>query len=1007
MKKCDRSLLRGAYISSNYDVSSVKTPKKTFKTTQYLLSGLLATIFMSNGFAASYDHTGSVITNITAENGDTHNILGGTTVTPPNGQTGILVKDGGTVNINTSSNGNLTSVNVNDAYAVQVNNGGSISIGNTASTSTLEANSTGTSTAPSAVIRAAGANSTVTIQQTTINSIGDYNHAVYTSNNIQTTISGGMVSSVGTGSHGVYTRSGSEVVLDGTTVSTSGSRARGLHAQDRNTKITAHGITVNTTGNDAYAAFVFDQGHITLDGHSNLTTEGANAYGLTVNGGTAYAKNTNITTNGNDARGVNTVSNGSVVLDGGVTIHTHGTKAYGLFASNTGALITANSTHVTTENIDAYGAYADTGGKIELIGANHILTRGNAAYGLLSSGINAQLLSSGTNNLVETQGTDAHGVMVRNSGAANLIGTSVKTTGLNAHALNTRSLGQLNFNLTGGQLISIQGTSFFTEGGMIDATLDGTQVLNNGQLIDSGSDGISNGDIRLTVKNTTLNGNITAQQDSTASLSLVGTNWHGTATNGTDFELDNNSVWNMSASSDISTLHHAGRIHFSAPAGNHFNTLTIQNDYTGNEGTFYLNTKLDGDGSPSDQLVVSGDTNGSSQLHITNAGGMGALTVADGIEVVRVQGQSNGTFKLTNRVTAGLYEYELFQHGVESNAANGNWYLRSLLLPDNQPAIPTETTVYLRNLTTASTMFLHSLHDRLGEQSSNHDNKMDDQNKSSAWIRVANSHTNSKGGNGQVSLDTDTHLIHFGGDVASWANDHHHWAIGLMGAYGHSTIDASAKELPTTTSGLSRNAKGKIDGYSVGGYATWYQNTDKPTGAYIDGWLQYGWYKNKVQGNTQAEEHYNSHNWMASIEAGYALMASDQDSYQLFFEPQLQVAYTNYHADDHTDAGGTRITNNNADSVVTKLGVRMYSKSKNNSFIHFLEANWWHSDAKNTLAFDGQTMSDGTPHSRYELKAGLQGTFSKNWSLWGHVGGQWGENSYNRVEGMIGIKYLF
>ena len=39
--------------------------------------------------------------------------------------------------------------------------------------------------------------------------------------------------------------------------------------------------------------------------------------------------------------------------------------------------------------------------------------------------------------------------------------------------------------------------------------------------------------------------------------------------------------------------------------------------------------------------------------------------------------------------------------------------------------------------------------------------------------------------------------------------------------------------------------------------------------------------------------------------------------------------------------------------------------------------------------------------------ARLQGEIAKGWQLWGHVGGQWGEDSYSRYEGMVGLKKLF
>ena len=61
-------------------------------------------------------------------------------------------------------------------------------------------------------------------------------------------------------------------------------------------------------------------------------------------------------------------------------------------------------------------------------------------------------------------------------------------------------------------------------------------------------------------------------------------------------------------------------------------TVLTTTSYTGAGGTIAMNTFLGGDGSPSDRLVINGGSaTGNSLLRITNAGGPGAETVANGI----------------------------------------------------------------------------------------------------------------------------------------------------------------------------------------------------------------------------------------------------------------------------------------------------------------------------------------------------------------------------------------
>lgn len=95
------------------------------------------------------------------------------------------------------------------------------------------------------------------------------------------------------------------------------------------------------------------------------------------------------------------------------------------------------------------------------------------------------------------------------------------------------------------------------------------------------------------------------------------------------------------------------------------------------DGTVVLNTVLGDDTSATDNIVVSGNTSGNTQVKMNNAGGQGAQTV-DGIRSVEVQGQSDGTFIQSGRIVAGAYDYSLMKNGKD-------WYLTS------QYAVPAET----------------------------------------------------------------------------------------------------------------------------------------------------------------------------------------------------------------------------------------------------------------------------------------------------------------------------
>ncbi len=79
--------------------------------------------------------------------------------------------------------------------------------------------------------------------------------------------------------------------------------------------------------------------------------------------------------------------------------------------------------------------------------------------------------------------------------------------------------------------------------------------------------------------------------------------------------------------------------------GNSIGTLTIKGNYLGNGGRLEIETVLGGDSSPSDRLVITGSTAGTTIVRVLNQGGAGAPTV-EGIKIVDIGGASNGVFAL-------------------------------------------------------------------------------------------------------------------------------------------------------------------------------------------------------------------------------------------------------------------------------------------------------------------------------------------------------------------------
>lgn len=458
------------------------------------------------------------------------------------------------------------------------------------------------------------------------------------------------------------------------------------------------------------------------------------------------------------------------------------------------------------------------------------------------------------------------------------------------------------------------------------------------------------------------------------------------------------------------------------------NTLVVEGNYVGNNGLLSLNTVLGDDNSLTDKLVVTGDTSGSTRLQVNNLGGSGDLT-NKGIEVVQVAGQSDGNFTLQGRAVAGAYDYFL----NKGQAADGNWYLQSQLPtpvnpvnpvdpinpvdpvnPDKptDPIVRPEAGVYTANIAAANTMFVTTLHDRLGE--TNYVDALTGEEKvTSMWMRNIGGHTGFRDNSGQLKTQSNRYVLQMGGDIAQWGSeDSNRTHLGVMAGYGNNHSN--------TRSGVTQySADGSVNGYSVGVYGTWFANKAENTGAYVDTWALYNWFNNSVKGKDLAAESYKSDGFTASIETGYTFKTGEFKGSKgtkntVYVQPQAQAIWMGVKADQHTETNGTRVESVGDGNVMTRLGVRAYLKShnqidngKDREFEPFVEANWIH----NTNNF-GSTMN-GVPSSMAgtkniaELKVGVEGQINNNLNVWGNIGNQIGDKGYSDASAMIGIKYNF
>lgn len=458
------------------------------------------------------------------------------------------------------------------------------------------------------------------------------------------------------------------------------------------------------------------------------------------------------------------------------------------------------------------------------------------------------------------------------------------------------------------------------------------------------------------------------------------------------------------------------------PAGNQ---LLVNGSYHGDGGLLHFNTELNDDNSITDKLVVKGDTSGNTNVTVSKAGGGGAQTI-NGIEIIQVDGHSEGEFTQSGRITAGAFDYSLVR-GQGDN--QNNWYLTNSETapgsgsdPTSDPTVdPTSTPnsvlrpeagSYIANLSVANNMFNTRLHDRMGE-TQYIDALTGEKKVTSMWLRQVGNHNNWRDGSGQLKTQSNTYVAQVGGDIAHWSTDGlNRGHLGLMAGYGNNHSHTHSQ-----VNGYGSD--GSVTGYSVGVYGTWFANDADKSGLYIDSWMQYSWFNNHVNGEQLASESYKSKGLTASLETGYTLkmgefVGSKGSINEWFIQPQAQVIWMGIEADDHTEANGTRVQGNGDGNVQTRLGLRTYLKGhhkiddgKGRTFEPFVETNWIHNTEKFSAVMDGVSVSQAGARNVGEVKVGVEGQLNPHLNLWGNVGVQVGSDGYNDSAAMIGVKVAF
>ncbi|HGW1480052.1 TPA: autotransporter outer membrane beta-barrel domain-containing protein [Escherichia coli] len=792
------------------------------------------------------------------------------------------------------------------------------------------------------------------------------------------------------GSNAVYANGqNSTIDTNGYTITTTGTRSFATNASDGGV-VNINGGKIEVYGVSAHAISAKAGGVVNVNGTQTIV-EGVNSNGVFANGGDIHLKQTTITTTNEKSYAIASESSSSGYTSiSDSQIITSGKNSHGIHASQ-GNLTVSDSDIKTTGN-NARGISISNKAVIDLNNVSITTWGGERADGLVVGGV-----LKGRNLAVLAEGSNSYAAVMADTGVLDLQGSSLVSKQYavldftNQGNSRTGAIATFGDSSLHGNTAAILATNSVGQIDMINSTARSDM----GILANIGS----NAEITVDAsQKSVLSGTTSVATGSTLNILLSdGASWiSGGDSTVTNLLLDN------------------GNLVISGPDAtrNVGNVVTVTGDYRGNNGNIEFNTVLAGDDSATDKLIVQGNTSGKTFVTVNKAGGSGAQTL-NGIELIHVDGQSDGEFTQTGRIAAGAYDYTL---GRGTGVNSGNWYLTSgknSPIPDshNNDLRP-EAGTYTANLVAANTMFVTRLHERLGQMQYT-DVITGEQKNTSMWMRHEGGHNRWHDASGQLKTQSNRYVVQLGGDIAQWGwGKTDRWHLGVMAGYGndHSSTDAAR---------TGYRSKGSVNGYSTGLYATWYADDETHKGAYLDTWAQYGWFNNYVKGDGLQGESWKSKGLTASLETGYTWKAGEFSGSQgslneWYIQPQAQIVWMGVKADKHRENNGTRVESTGDDNVRTRLGVKTWIKGhnkmddgKSREFSPFVEVNWLHNTRDFGTRMNGVTVHQDGARNIGEVKTGVEGQINPHLNLWGNVRVQVGDKGYNDTSAMLGVKYTF
>lgn len=828
-------------------------------------------------------------------------------------------------------------------------------------------------------------------------------------------------------------------ILDGATVSNSlGYLGNQINSVGK--------VLVNGAGsswNNSGSLHVGDYGQGTLNIENGGTVSNTSGYI-----GGKSGSNSKVTVTGANSRWSNTLSlmvgqagQGTLHVEDGAQV----TSPLSYLAFSAGSEGTANIVGPGSSWTNTYSMSVGLNGK----GTLNIVDGGMVRNSLGSLGDSASASGTVTVSGADSLWTNTNTLSLGNEGQGTLTVDAGGTVVSRQTRLAAKANGQGTLNLLGnatsgqgllstGQVLKGEGAATLNfDGGILQATQDQGDFISGFDPLTLGAGGLtldSNGhEVGILAD---LGGSGSLNKQGAGTLMLGGNNNYSGATlvqAGTLQAQAVNAFSSVSAftvnagtsldlagySQTLSSLNNHGLVNLSGSAPG--TVLTMTGPYVGHDGALGLSTVLNGDNSATDKLLFSGSNaiaSGTTQVHITNAGGLGAQTTQTGIEVIATENGARlapGSFTLAgNHLDAGAFEYRLIQteqgaalHSTSTDPGPGPG-------PDPEPE-PEPSPTYRSEapllsgmpaqLRQADLAMLGDMRKRMGDEGSYATTSTDNGASRRVWGRILRIDPKIRQ-EGTVSPRSEGHMTGFQAGLDLYANSYIKTGLYVGQMEGDMHVSGFAGGQHNKDAGLNR-----LRSRYLALYGTWQDES----GLYADAVVQGASYRSTLHTSDEfgSGATTKGKGWLASVEVGKPWALNDQ--WQI--EPQAQIIYRKLDLDD-TKLSLATVENKTDEDWTLRLGARLKGSfaTRAGQLQPYGQVNFYTSSSSRDVArFIGPAASTdirtkgGSTFTEVSGGASLQ--LNPRTSVYGQLGKLWASGGDSRiksgVQASLGIKVLW